>query len=135
MAYKLSIKSVKAYANKENGKLVEYTLKELQRRVKNGSLLVDSYSSYYPQFDFSRDVLARKTVGYALGEIWEYCIGQEIALLNFLVVCAASDLPGSGMMKYYLDLYGCLAGYDIWCQTSAEFAKYCLENYVIEIVD
>lgn len=136
MSFKVKIKDVLEYTKStEEEKILKAILTEMSQRVNDGldDLLKSNYSSYVDFLDFSLSK-NRKLVGKALLRLWDYCHDQEIPPLNFLVVRKDDDLPGEGVLDWYVNIFGALDGYEVYCKTQAELCSFMLSHGIIKIV-
>lgn len=127
MAFKLKISDVEKRTKPDFRKVVRGILEHMSE-VKGQ----DTYSNYAPSLDFSQK-LSRGVVGKACGAIWDYCDEEGIPWLNLLVVSASDSLPGTGMQKWYEELYGTLKGYEEFCTLNIQIAEMMLKNGIIQI--
>jgi hypothetical protein len=73
-----------------------------------------------------------------LYDIKTFCVEHDSELLphlNMLVLSANTDLKlaGEGMSKWYVEVFGTLHGYEVFCGHHAQLAEYMLQNKLIEL--
>ena len=91
-----------------------------------------AYSEYAPHLDFSRPA-SRQAISEALYDLWQYCVEEEIPLLNMLVVLKKLGIPSTGIEKWYEEKFGTLAKYDEFCKLHADLAEFVLKNGIVKL--
>jgi len=90
-----------------------------------------AYSEYAPHLDFSQPP-ARNAISEALYDLWQYCVEEEIPLLNMLVVLKDSGMPSTGIENWYQEEFGTLTKYDEYCGIQAQLAEFVLQNGIVK---
>lgn len=91
-----------------------------------------AYSEYAPHLDFSSPT-SRKAISKALYDLWQYCVREEIPLLNMLVVLKDLGIPSTGIETWYERKFNTLAKYDEFCKLHAELAEFVLRNDIVRL--
>lgn len=89
-----------------------------------------AYSEYAPHLDFSSPV-SRNAISDALYGLWNYCVKEEIPLLNMLVVLKDKGFPSSGIESWYEEKFKTLKKYDEYCDLHAKLAEFVLLNDIV----
>ena len=89
-----------------------------------------AYSEYAPNLDFSSPA-SRQAISTALYDLWQYCVEEEIPLLNMLVVLKDKGLPSTGIETWYQEKFDTLAKYDEFCDLHAKLAELVLGNDIV----
>ena len=89
-----------------------------------------SYGEYAPSLDFSNPK-SRKAISTALYDLWDYCVDNEIPLLNMLVVLKGEGIPSTGIENWYEKKFNTLKKYDEYCDIHAQLAEFVLQNEII----
>ena len=89
-----------------------------------------AYSEYAPHLDFG-SVVSRQAISAALYDLWEYCVEEEIPLLNMLVVLKNGGLPSTGIESWYEEHFNTLKKYDEYCDLQAKLAEFILQNDIL----
>jgi hypothetical protein len=87
-------------------------------------------SEYAPGLDF-KSPKSRKAISDALYDLWDYCVEEQIPLLNMLVVLKGSGLPSTGIENWYEKKFGSLTKYDEYCDLHAKLAEFVLQNGLV----
>jgi hypothetical protein len=66
-----------------------------------------------------------------LYDLWDYCVEEQIPLLNMLVVLKGSGLPSTGIENWYEKKFGSLTKYDEYCDLHAKLAEFVLQNGLV----
>jgi len=89
-----------------------------------------AYSEYAPILDFSNPA-SRQAISEALYDLWQYCLEEEIPLLNMLVVLKGKGLPSTGIESWYQQRFNTLKKYDEYCDLHAKLAEFVLQNDIV----
>ena len=89
-----------------------------------------AYSEYAPHLDFSNPA-SRQAISEALYDLWQYCVENEIPLLNMLVVLKEKGLPSTGIASWYQEHFNTLNKYDEYCDLHAKLAEFVLQNDIV----
>lgn len=89
-----------------------------------------AYSEYAPNLDFSNPA-SRQAISQALYDLWQYCLEEEIPLLNMLVVLKEKGLPSTGIESWYQQRFNTLKKYDEYCDLHAKLAEFVLQNDIV----
>lgn len=89
-----------------------------------------SYGDYAPSLDFGNPK-SRKAISTALYNLWDYCVDNEIPLLNMLVVLKGEGIPSTGIENWYKNKFETLKKYDEYCSLHAQLAEFVLQNEII----
>lgn len=91
---------------------------------------VNFYKKYLP--DWVRNSEDRDLVSQTLGYIWRRSQREEfLPELNYLLVRKDTGLPGYYMRSSWLEKYGSLEGYDLYCKARAEEATRMLDQGLV----
>ncbi len=91
-----------------------------------------AYSAYAPNLDFSSPT-SRQAISKALYDLWQYCVKEEMPLLNMLVVLKDLGIPSTGIETWYERKFNTLAKYDEFCKLHAELAEFVLGNDIVRL--
>ena len=89
-----------------------------------------AYSEYAPHLDFSSPA-SRQAISEALYDLWQYCVEDEIPLLNMLVVLKKKGLPSTGIESWYKEHFNTLKKYDEYCDLHSKLAEFVLQNDIV----
>jgi hypothetical protein len=127
MALILKIENIVRDSGTTQGKLLTAILQNMKKfRCRK------AYSEYAPHLDFSSPT-ARQAISKALYDLWQYCVREEIPLLNMLVVLKGLGIPSTGIETWYERKFSTLAKYDEFCKLHAELAEFVLGNDIVRL--
>jgi hypothetical protein len=125
MALSIPISSIVKESNTKQPKILSEVLKNMQNFKAR-----KSYGEYAPSLDFSGSN-SRKAISTALYDLWDYCVDNEIPLLNMLVVLKDKGIPSTGIENWYEKKFNTLKKYDEYCSLHAQLAEFVLQNEII----
>ncbi len=125
MALILNIKDIVRESETSQTKLLTTILQNMSKFKCR-----EAYSEYAPHLDFSSPA-SRQAISDALYDLWQYCIEEEIPLLNMLVVLKDKGLPSTGIESWYQERFNTLKKYDEYCDLHARLAEFVLQNDIV----
>jgi len=95
-----------------------------------------TYSEAFPHIvDWTPSI--RNQVGLTLGALFDWCLDHGYPDLNFAVVTKDTGLPSSdherGLGAWYVETFGTMKLYDIYCYNKGELAALFLKNNMITL--
>lgn len=125
MALRLRITDIVRKSETKQPKLLA-TILENMKNFKDRR----AYSEYAPHLDFGNPA-SRQAISTALYSLWDYCVSEQIPLLNMLVVLKDRGLPSTGIESWYQEKFNTLKKYDEYCDLHAQLAEFVLKNDII----